>query len=142
MQTEQLLQSRFEAQLKAANLRMTRVRRQLFDVLRAAPSPLSIQQMTELIAEAHFVSIYRSVDALQQAQIIKQVPQGFKYRYELSDTFKPHHHHATCEVCGISKELKSAEFETLMKQLATQAGLTPTRHHFELYGQCQNCRRS
>ena len=138
-QTQQLLQQQFEKQMKASNLRVTHVRQKLFDVLLVAPRPLSIQELTTHVDNAHFASIYRSVAALHAAHIIKQVPHGFKYRYELGDIFKPHHHHATCEGCNLTREIRSPQLEQLLSQLAKQVQLTPTRHHFELYGLCSKC---
>jgi Fe2+ or Zn2+ uptake regulation protein len=125
--------------MKQSMLRNTHLRQQLFTILLTSDKPLSIQELAPMIRNAHFVSVYRSVDALRKADIIKLVPQGFKNLFELSDAFKPHHHHATCENCGVTTEVRAPELENLMKQLSIKAGLTPTKHHFELYGVCKNC---
>ena len=108
-------------------------------VLSESPHPLAIQEIASRTTDVHFVSVYRSIDALLKAGLIKQVPQGFKNRFELSDTFKPHHHHATCEFCGSSWEINSVELESLMKKLTIEVGLVPTKHHFEIDGVCANC---
>ena len=129
----------FEARLRKANLRLTHVRRQIFAVLAETTKPLSVQEIIDCIDGVHFVSVYRSVDALLEAKLIKQVPQGFKNKYELSDDFKPHHHHAICERCGSSISIRSPQVEKLMKRVTVAAGLKPTKHHFETYGICQRC---
>lgn len=140
VQTNTVERVQFEQKLKQLRLRNTHVRTQIFDTLLNSNKPLSIQELTKLVQGAHFVSVYRSVDALQKADIIKLVPQGFKNLFELSDIFKPHHHHATCEKCGTTQEVRAHELEKLMKKLSIKAGLRPTRHHFELYGECLKCR--
>lgn len=125
--------------MKQAGLRTTHVRKHIFAVLLGASQPLSIQTIVAQLPTAHYVSIYRSVDALHKAGIIKQVPRGFKNTFELSDMFKPHHHHATCESCGKSVEISDKRLEDLMRLLSVEAGLQPTRHHFELFGVCRLC---
>jgi len=136
-QSQQLL---FESRLKQAKLSLTKPRRAIFDVLATTKTPLTIQEIAEQIDNVHFVSVYRSVDALYKKGLVKQVPIGFKNKFELSDDFKPHHHHATCEKCGISVSIHSNRAEELMDELTLNAGLTPTHHHFEAYGLCGNCK--
>jgi Fe2+ or Zn2+ uptake regulation protein len=132
----------FLAHLKNQKLRKTRVRLRIFSTLLSSTHALTIQEIVQFIPEVHFVSIYRSVEALQKAEIIKQVPQGFTNRFELSDLFRPHHHHATCEICGKTQEVDDAKIETLLQQLSVEAGLSPTKHHIELYGVCASCQIS
>ncbi|MCA9332403.1 transcriptional repressor [Candidatus Saccharibacteria bacterium] len=139
MQIDDSIQSKFLEQLKANGLRFTHVRQEIFYLMASENEPLSIQYIASKINNAHFVSIYRSIDALQKAGIVKQVPQGFKNLFELSDMFKPHHHHATCEICSKSIEINNKRIEILMKELTKEAGLIPTKHHFEMYGICNNC---
>ena len=141
MQIDSSLMFEFENMLKSHKLRLTHVRRDIFSILLVANKPLSIQQMVGKVDDAHFVSVYRSVEAMLQAGIIKQVPQGFKNKFELSDVFKPHHHHVTCELCGMTSEVNDRRIELLMKELTLEAGLKPTRHHFEMYGTCHRCAR-
>lgn len=139
MQTDSSLLLEFESMLKSSKLRLTHVRREIFTILISAKKPLSIQQIVGKVPDAHFVSVYRSVEAMLQAGVVKQVPQGFKNKFELSDVFKPHHHHVTCEVCGMTSEVNDRRIEILMKELTLEAGLKPTKHHFEMYGICNSC---
>lgn len=143
MQTDFAPRLLYEQAMKQAGLRVTQARRDIFDVLLATTHPLPIQAVANrLEGTVHFVSVYRSIDAMHRAGIVKQVPQGFKNLFELSDLFKPHHHHATCESCGKSVEISEPRLEDLMKQLSLESGLRPTKHHFELFGICQSCIRS
>ena len=140
MQTKQVLQITFEQEMADASLRITHVRQKMFDLLCTTDRPLTIQEIVANIDGSHFVSVYRSVDALLKAGILKQVPRGFKYLFELSDKFHSHHHHATCESCGSSVEIHDESLEGLMNSLTLKSGLKPTKHHFELFGLCKNCR--
>jgi len=130
----------FESRLKDSGLSMTATRISIFRVLSLSKVPLTIQDIAAKIDNAHIVSVYRSIDALHKHGLVKQVPIGFKNKFELSDDFKPHHHHATCEKCGKSVSIHSNRVEKLMNELTVNAGLTPTRHHFEAYGICEKCK--
>lgn len=130
----------FISVMKACKLRVTDARQELFEFLSKTQQPVTAAEITKnLQGSQHFVSVYRNIDALLKAGVVKQVPQGFKNRYELSDLFKPHHHHVTCESCGNSVSVEDPRVESLMKELTKEAGLMPTKHHFELYGICKNC---
>ena len=129
----------FQKEMSRAGLRLTKTRRGIFKILLAAGKPLTIVDIAGQLPDAHFVSVYRSVDALLRAGLIKLVPLGFKNRFELSDMFLPHHHHVTCESCGASTKVHDKAIEKLARQLTRQAGMNPTKHHFEAYGVCELC---
>lgn len=139
VQKNTAIQALYLEKMKIAQLRNTHVRQALFDVMLESDKPLTIQSLVNQSKGSHFVSIYRSVDAMHRANILKLVPQGFKNAFELSDTFRPHHHHATCEKCGKTVELHEPELEELMISITKKSGLTPTKHHFELFGLCEDC---
>ena len=139
MQTDKAAEQSLKQQLAKHHMRITHVRLEIFRKLHIANQPLSIQDIAKRIKTAHFVSVYRSVDSMSKAGILKLVPQGFKNLYELSDIFMPHHHHATCKVCGKTKEIHDDRIEVLMRNLAIGAGLKPTEHQFELFGICKSC---
>ncbi len=125
----------FNTYLNKAGVRSSKTRRQIFAFLLKATEPLSIQHIIKAV-DSHFVSVYRSIDVLAKVGVIKRVPIGLKYKYELSDDFKPHHHHATCEKCGRTFTIASASVENVMNEVTRGAGLEPTRHYFEVYGIC------
>jgi Fe2+ or Zn2+ uptake regulation protein len=139
MQNTERKYDEFEKMLRFSNFRITQTKRRIFEVLLTANKPLSINEVYKQLPETHLVSVYRSVDVLLKARIVKFIPQGFKRLYELSDSFKAHHHHAVCELCGISKEIKNTEIEKIMDDICVENGLKPTKHHFEIFGICQNC---
>lgn len=129
----------FKSILVKNQLRVTAARLEIFSILVTSRSPLTIQQIVTHTKSAHFVSVYRAVDALYKLGVVRQVPQGFKNMFEISDIFRPHHHHATCENCGFSFEIHSKKLESTMEQLANEQGFKANRHHFEIYGLCKAC---
>lgn len=132
----------FRALLQERGLRLTKARIVVYKLLQLADSPQSIQQIIEHSKGIHYVSIYRTIDVFLEAAIIRQVPIGFKNKYELSDIFKPHHHHVTCEVCGTNVAVNQESIERLMRHVTHAAGMEPTHHHFEAYGICNDCKSS
>ncbi|MDR1969921.1 MAG: transcriptional repressor [Candidatus Nomurabacteria bacterium] len=134
---------RFREELQNAGLRLTHNRRRIFEILEHTDRPLTIQQIAKILSdEVHFTSVYRSVETLTQARLLREIPHGFKNFYELGEKFRPHHHHVTCEQCGQSVAVDDARVESLMRELTIRAGLMPTRHNFEMFGVCRQCRRN
>lgn len=120
-------------------LRTTKVRLLVYHVLQNSQKPLTIQQIVGQCHGVHFVSVYRCIDVFLAASIINVVPIGLKNMYELSDSFKPHHHHVTCEACGHSVAVGQESIENLMHKITLSAGMRPTHHHFEAFGICNKC---
>lgn len=140
MQNTQQSELNFKQLLKQHTLRTTDTRITVFRSLLQSPGPMSIQEIVKAADNIHFVSVYRTIDTLIKIKAVTIIPHGLKSKYELSDEFKPHHHHATCEKCGTTTEIHDKRIEKLMKELTFRAGLAPTNHHFEMYGLCTKCR--
>ena len=134
-------EQRYLGILKKYGLKNTPLRRQVFSILKSTHKPLTATQIIAGCPEAHEVSVYRTIDSFLRTKIIKQVPQGFKNRYELSDQFQSHHHHLNCERCGKSTAIEDQRFERLLTQIGLESRYTLTKHHLELYGICNDCRR-
>lgn len=128
-----------EESLKQHSLSMTRVRKEIFSIVLESATPMTMQDIIIAAQRVHYVSVYRTIDTLLQIGVVKQVPIGFKNRYEVSDKFKPHHHHVTCERCGKSVAIHDEKIEQLMKNVTMHTGMQPTKHHFEAYGICSDC---
>ena len=129
----------FKAVLVQSHNRLTTPRRELFMILKAASSPLSIAEMVKRAPQIERTSVYRTVQLFQQLGIIKVVPYGWKQRYELTEPFLPHHHHMHCERCGATIEVDSDRIEQLVQRLAQEEGFHVTGHHFEINGVCETC---
>ena len=130
-----------EESLKRHHLSMTHARKEVFSILLESVAPMTIQEIIVAAKSIHYVSVYRTVDTLLYIGVIKQVPIGFKNKYEVSDNLKPHHHHVTCERCGRSVAVHDDSIEQLMKNVTLHTGMQPTKHHFEAYGICNDCVR-
>lgn len=129
----------YSKELKRAGLKMTYPRQRIFKVFQKNRNPLSAQEVASRVIDIHFVTVYRNLDSLSDAGILVKLPHGFKYKYELSDKFLPHHHHAVCLKCGATFNLKSQHIEYSIQEASELAGIRPISHHVEVSGFCKKC---
>ncbi|MFZ1250223.1 MAG: Fur family transcriptional regulator [Candidatus Microsaccharimonas sp.] len=120
-------------------LRLTSPRVVIFTTLKDSPTPLSITQIITLCPEIDKVSVYRTIKLFTSLNIVATITNGWKYSYELSSPFQPHHHHIVCVKCAKVGELQSEIVESLVHKLAKQHSFRPTFHHFEIQGICKDC---
>ena len=126
--------------LKESGLKMTPNRRELFVTLKDAGRPLLPSEICERLPEINPSSVYRNLDLLSRARMVRVVPRGFRTLYELGEMFIGHHHHIVCEKCGKSVGVASEELERLLFRMAKNAGMVMREHHLELSGICEECR--
>ena len=117
---------------------ITAPRKIVFEILYS----YGLQSMNQLIHRAKIVdraSIYRTVDILEKVGAINRIPQGFKYKIELSEMFLPHHHHIVCTKCGKQSDIEQTLLEEQLEKLATDNNYHLTSHRVELLGTCSAC---
>lgn len=114
-------------------------RTQVFEALRGASAPLSVNEIFAKTGNIDLSSVYRSLEAFERTGIIEKVSSGFKVKYQLSSIFRPHKHHANCSECGKSVELPEANIEKLISEFCNSIGFTATGHTFEITGRCNKC---
>lgn len=129
----------FLGYLKEYNLRITSQRVAIFSLLIKANEPLSIKQIVKGLPDINFVTIYRNLDSLERVGIIHKIPMGFKYKYELSDNLRTHHHHLVCNMCGKSESISDKDLERQIDNIALNGNFKLTMHIIELRGVCGSC---
>ena len=126
--------------LKSNNYSLTTARKLVFRAL-LDKEPQTMAELTKTLGtKIDRASIYRVVALFEQLGIVDRLQIGWKYKLELSDSFRAHHHHITCTSCGktqMFEESRVIEFE--LKQLAEEAGYVETGHQLELRGLCRSC---
>lgn len=120
-------------------LRLTKPRRMVFETLQKGGAPLSIVELAARIPEVDRASIYRTVHSFVELGIAKSVAYGWKYRYELAEPFRPHHHHFICSRCQRTIEIQSHALERLIRAVSTEHHFTAESHTFEIHGLCDAC---
>lgn len=125
--------------------RYTASRRRLVDVLAAAGSPLSINEVLARAPGLPQSSVYRNLATLEQAGVVVRIGTGDDFgRYELAEPIGDHHHHLVCTTCGRITDFTMPEhLEALMDDAALHAGETAgfraEAHRLDLLGQCRQC---
>lgn len=139
MQISNTNKLRLKKQIRSNGLRMTNLKSDVFALLNEKKHAISIQEIVKELPNYDQVSIYRTIDGLRKANIVKLVPHGFKNLYELSDVFKPHHHHISCDRCSNVVEIEDKVLENTLQKLASTNKYKLTGHHLELHGLCAAC---
>ena len=124
--------------LRTHHFSVTTPRKAVFEVLYS----YGLQSMPQLISRTKGVnraSIYRAVDTLERIGAISRVPQGFKYKLELSEKFLPHHHHIVCTECGRQSDIEQSRLEELLISIAQANDYQLSSHKVELQGLCSHC---
>lgn len=131
-----------EQTLRQHGYSATQARKRVFKALQGQ-QPLSMHTLIERCGDIDRASVYRTVSLFEELGIIQRLQSGWKYRLELSDTFREHHHHATCLRCGTSYDVpEDTRLEVRLYELADLFGFQLERHQLELQGVCAECQKA
>lgn len=133
---------RLEDLLRTYDFRVTAPRKAVFVALQDATQPLKLSEIVARCPKIDRSSVYRSIDILLQAGVIKVVHIGWKKRYELTELFRPHHHHIRCTQCSQIVHIEDDELESAIETIAVRHRFTSVVHHFEIEGVCELCAKN
>lgn len=127
--------------LQSAKLRVTYPRLALIGELsRSHAQPKSAAELSATLSQFPRSSVYRNLEALESAGLIRSSMVKWVRRYELGDTLAPHHHHITCIKCQKVTDFDSTKLERALESAAEDTGYQLTAHSVELRGLCRDCR--
>ena len=124
------------------NLRLTKPRQQVFDILRNSDVPLTVGDIAKNCKNINRASIYRTLLMFDNLNIINTITIGWKNYYELAEPFIQHRHHLYCINCQNAEPIQSQELEKLIDLIGKKHNFIVTKHHFELEGICEKCRHT
>ena len=135
----------FEALLKKKNLKFTRERRHIFDVVSHRRGHFdadslyeSIRKDNERVARG---TVYRTIPLLLESGVIqKSVGSGHRDFFE-SKSGKTHHDHMVCIGCQKVIEFHCEEIEKMQDEVCGKYGFTLAFHDHRLFGYCRDCRK-
>lgn len=135
-----------EIRLRQNQLRYTKGRQAIVEVLFASGHPLSIAEIERLAPQLPRSSAYRHLLDLQGVGAVRSVTSAGDFtHFELSEDLTEHHHHLICLRCGSIRDVApSHEFEevveTAVSELTKMTDFEPLSHSLDIMGYCQNCR--
>lgn len=133
----------FASILKGNGHSMTTARRAVFETLSQHESMTMNELAKALDNVCDRASVYRTIELFEELNIVQRVPIGWKYKLELSNIFRGHHHHAVCLKCERVMEFnETPEIETALAGLAANLDFKISEHSLELQGYCARCRQS
>ena len=125
-------------------LKKTRVRREIVDILSKAEMPLSALQITNIIFKSDDKlwpsTLYRGLEALVKTGVVRRIDltESSSSFYELA-THK-HSHYAICLDCHKMFAIKNCPLVDY-EPLIDDKGFTITNHKMEIYGYCGQCQK-
>lgn len=133
-----------DAQLEAANYRLTQQRKAVLDVMRENSGCHLTAE--EVLAKARhkvpnigIATVYRALERLASMQILyKTIFDGGKYRYEISAQEDHQHHHIICVSCNRIFEVEETLLDSLELHLEQQ-GFSIVDHQLKIYAYCPDC---
>ncbi len=105
---------------------------------------LSTDELHHVVQKANprigFTTVYRTLKLLTECGLASEVAfhDGItRYEHQYN---RRNHHHMVCTECGSSVEFFSPEVSRLEAEIGRKHHYLTTRHTFQIYGVCQNCR--
>lgn len=136
------IQTDMRTALAAQGQRWTRAREVVLALLEGERMPVSAKEVFKKVrlTGINLASIYRSMDLFLEKGVVDCVdsPGGVR-RYELSDRFRPHHHHVVCRECGSTQDVAGCGVKGLEERAAQSTGFKILSHQFTFVGLCPDC---
>jgi Fur family ferric uptake transcriptional regulator len=127
----------------AGNIKMTKQRRVILDVLDTCETHPSADELYEMVRrmlpKISLATVYRNLDALSEAGLVQKLEfAGCQKRF---DRMTHGHYHIRCSVCGKIEDLPAEPARGIEKKFVPRTDYEITGHKLELIGICPDCRR-
>ncbi len=137
-------ESLFNQHLKRVGLKHTEQRDTILRTFLETREHLSTDQLHRLVQQKDagigFTTVYRTLKLLSECGLASEVSfhDGVaRYEHQFN---RRSHHHMVCTQCGGSVEFFSPEVGKLEQEIGRKHHYTTTRHTFQIYGTCEECR--
>lgn len=137
--------SEAEEVVRMAGLRPTRQRVAVIEALGGKVRPITAQSLHREVGRRAggpgLATVYRTLRSMAESGLVETFEAGEgEVGYKLCDTV--HHHHLICDRCGQMVSIPSCEVEDWARVVARRRGFAVTGHRADIYGLCENCRKS
>ena len=131
--------------LKRVGLKHTAQRDTILRTFLETREHLSTNELHRLVqkkdARIGFTTVYRTLKLLAECGLASEVAfhDGIaRYEHQYN---RRSHHHMVCTGCGSSVEFFSPEVDGLEQEIGNRYHYATTRHTFQIYGVCEDCRK-
>lgn len=121
---------------------VTKTRLQIFELIKNSDHPLTLPEMAKRLPKINKSSVYRNLEVFKQAEIVKEIWQSWKPKYELAEPFVEHHHHLFCKKCHKAIVIDHQKIEEIFENLTKEHHFKISSHIVEGEGLCQDCQRN
>lgn len=136
------LHTRLLETLHSHQLSTSRARIAVFDALLHQEPQTMHDLVTKLSSQINRASVYRVIDVYEKLGIVQRLQIGWKYKLELTDQFHDHHHHISCQSCGVVIVVNGdSHIEKDILELANKYNFILQSHLLEIRGLCQSCNK-
>ena len=131
--------------LKKVGLKQTAQRDTILRTFLETRDHLSTDELFRLVKKKDprigYTTVYRTLKLLAECRLASEVAfhDGIaRYEHQYN---RRSHHHMVCTDCGSSVEFFSNEVEKLEQDIGRKYHYMTTRHSFQIYGVCADCRK-
>jgi Fur family transcriptional regulator, ferric uptake regulator len=131
--------------LKDVGLKQTAQRDTILRTFLETRDHLSTDELHRLVqkrdARIGYTTVYRTLKLLAECGLASEVAfhDGIaRYEHQYN---RRSHHHMVCTACGSSVEFFSPQVGDLEQEIGRKYHYLTTRHTFQIYGVCEDCRR-
>jgi Fur family transcriptional regulator, ferric uptake regulator len=131
--------------LKRVGLKQTAQRDVILHTFLETREHLSTEELHRLVKKKDvkigYTTVYRTLKLLAECGLASEVAfhDGIaRYEHQYN---RRSHHHMVCTECGSSVEFFSNEVEKLEQEIGHKYHYMTTRHTFQIYGVCEDCRK-
>jgi Fur family transcriptional regulator, ferric uptake regulator len=135
----------FYKHLKRVGLKHTDQRDTILRTFLETRDHLSTDELFRLVrkkdAKIGFTTVYRTLKLLAECGLASTVPfpdGTARYEHQFN---RRSHHHMVCTECDASVEFFSPELGKLEEEIGRKYHFDATRHNFQIYGICEDCRK-
>ena len=130
--------------LKNSGMRWTKQRQLIYDEISLEKGHYTAENIKNKLCEKNIntglSTIYRTLQLLEENNIVKRVPLGLDTTvYESCDKKNHGHHHMHCTKCGKTMEIHVDMLDDLEKIIKTKYKFTITGHIVMFTGLCETC---
>jgi Fur family ferric uptake transcriptional regulator len=131
------------ATLRDRGLRITDARRAVCGVIAHShgdhldAATIHDKAMTDLGTDLDLSTVYRTLEALEEAGAVRHAHLGEAAVYHLAE--EQPHQHLVCRTCGSTTALPASDLGEFLASVEQLAGFVADVEHFALWGVCANC---